>query len=668
MKKLLFLTLITAIVIVVFAQDYYGTIEYNDPVQINDLDTLKTTQIHPSVAINKLYNGDIEIYSAWEDDADGDGIYDIYYSTSTDTGRTFSADISLTDSITNSCRYPSLASDNQGNVFIVFQVMESGTWEVYLTKNTGSGFTIPVKAKGVDVNNSQDSEVNFGPQPIVLCDSKSNPDTNFVYLLFQNDNATSLDITLAKSVSMADTFEYQTTVDSLTGVCKHPNGFIDSSGKIHIVYEAGEGQYQDPHPNIIYSKSNDGGMSFVIQDAMVNDNPAESSRRLNPDIIFDEVLQRAYVSWEDSRISDDDAPCIFMAYADSSAPDSFSANIRMDMGTGNYDFRPALSIDYKGNLVTAWYGTTEESDTIYRLFMNVYNDSMGSLGAEEFTFSYAGNSAANFGNDFYRPALLVDEIDSIPVFYVSWRDKGITNDPNGDIFFVKGVVMAAFADIDIDDNNYDVSEGIIDYDTIPAGPAYVRRNFLIACTNDSLNPDSTDGPGNIGIDSMKADSLILRNAAGQSLDDYVINDLSLSLEPGEYSVAELILYIPEGYENEHFTGNLYISGIGENLATYYESVGLEIHGGNSEDDYDSLKVFPNPVDRSENQNTVYFYGLTSNSQIRIMDYSGKIVANQAEMNADGLISMDVSSLKAGMYFFVIYDNGHNYKGKLSIIR
>lgn len=671
MKKAITLLIVIAGFLGLLAQDYYGTIQYDAPVQVNDLDTAKTVQIHPDVAINKLFNGDIMIYAAWEDDTDGDGVYEIYYSTSSDTGKTFSADICLTDSINNSCRYPSLASDNEGNVFIVFQVLEGGTWEIYITSNTGMGFTVPGKLTGVNVNNNENSEVNFGPQPIVLCDSKSHVDSNFVYVLFQNEGALNTVIDMARSIDTGASFNLQKTVNARTGVNRHPNGYIDDSGNIHIVYEGGSGTNMDPHPNIFYSLLTERGDSTVITDAIVNDNSAESSRRLNPDCIYDEKKKRIYVSWEDSRTSaatNDDAPCIFMAFADSSAPDSFSVNIRGDVGTGSYDFRPSLSIDYKGNLVTAWYGTTAVSDSVFRLFMNVYNDSMGMLGAEELKFSYAGNSAANFGNNFYRPALLVDAIDSVPVFYVSWRDKGITNDENGDIFFVRGVVMAAFADIDIDDDNYDVYEGIINYDTIPAGPAYMRKYFLIACTDDSLNPDVNDGPGNIGVDTLRVDSLVLQNTAGDRLNNYVINNLPSSMDLGASAIVEFILYIPEGFEDEQFSGHLFLSGTGENFAEYYESVAIEIHGGNSEDDYDSLKVFPNPVDGRDNENTVYFYGLTSDSRIQIMDYTGHVLASESEINADGLISIDVSDLKGGLYFFVIYDNENVYKGKLSILR
>jgi surface protein len=73
----------------------------------------------------------------------------------------------------------------------------------------------------------------------------------------------------------------------------------------------------------------------------------------------------------------------------------------------------------------------------------------------------------------------------------------------------------------------------------------------------------------------------------------------------------------------------------------------------NEDNFTTLKVYPNPVKNWLNIN----FGSSNQQVITITDVNGKIILNQK--NASNLLALDVSTLSNGLYFLNISSEGKN---------
>ncbi|UCE37652.1 MAG: fibronectin type III domain-containing protein [Thermoplasmata archaeon] len=100
-------------------------------------DTTNSSQRFPSIIVDPIGN----VYVAWQDDRTGDR--DIFLSKSMDGGMTWlTNDIRInSDTLNESQRYPKLASDLLGNVFVAWEDKRNGDWDIYLANSTDSGAT-----------------------------------------------------------------------------------------------------------------------------------------------------------------------------------------------------------------------------------------------------------------------------------------------------------------------------------------------------------------------------------------------------------------------------------------------------------------------------------------------------------------------------------------------
>jgi hypothetical protein len=81
--------------------------------------------------------------------------------------------------------------------------------------------------------------------------------------------------------------------------------------------------------------------------------------------------------------------------------------------------------------------------------MTAYSDSIGAfISSQSMVTTFTGTSGANFGNTFYPPSLKVALIDTVTNFFLVWQD--LSEDPSGNIYFVRGWVVKTSAAPNLD--------------------------------------------------------------------------------------------------------------------------------------------------------------------------------------------------------------------------
>ncbi len=650
-----------------------GRIVFGNWVRVDDAPGDSTHAAdHPITVIDDSLN----IYVVWQDDRDGDGSYDVYFAMSRDTGVTFtSPNLHLCESPDTNDVYPWLDVDTQGNIYVVWQSWVNNTWKVYFTKSTDGGvsFDAADTLRGVQIVNDFTSGINFGPQPKIAVDSWSDT-TTYTYVVWADNRTGYIQIRIAVSTDGGDTFQDLGIVDNNPdNVNRHPYVALDDSGWVHVAWAGGDGgTNQDPHPFIYYNKSTDRGQTFTGPDVMINDEMTEHYRG-NPTVTLNRENGNVLACWEDSRRAGGNAnPDLWLAVS-TDAGSTFSENLRVNWWepdtSGRYDnFRPDVSIDPGGIMVVAWHSNPVVADT-FGIYMTAYSDSVGAfISSQSLVNTFTGTSGANFGNDFYPPSLKVALIDTTTNFFLVWQD--FSEDPAGNIYFVRGWVVEALADLDIYDDSLDVSGNLIDLGRVPAGPPDAIGQFVMVNSDSLHNPDPEDGPSLERLVNVEPDSasLVLNGPGGASITVEVWG-LPTSLEIGQHAISEVRTFIPEGRPTGIYEGTLVIQGEGEESGELvFDSFTIRIEGPYADQTLDSLKVFPKPYKPHDGHRKIYFYGLTDKATVRIYDISGSLVKEIEESDGDGLATWN-GDVASGIYIYHISNpQGEQKLGKLSVIR
>ncbi len=639
---------------------------------------------HPANHPQMIMDNNLKMYTVWQDDRDNDSNHEIFFSYSTDTGQTWIANKNLSQSATVNDIFPWLSVD-QNNLYVVWQSWRNGRWKIYFTRSTDGGNTfLPADtAHGLTVVNDFNSGINFGPQPKIVTDGKSDTTNTYSYLLWA-DNATGvIQIKLARSTSFGDTFTDLGIVDrNLTNVNRNPYIAVDDSGTIHCAWARGtSGSNQDPHPWIGYNRSTDRGNTFLTSDIIINDDRTGVYRG-NPSVTYNAINGNVIVSWEDSRRAGGNAnPDIWfsrMARNDTVFQTNKRVNWWAQDTTERYDsFKPVIRMDPNGIMVAAWHDDPTRSNT-FGIHMAAYNDTFGRFSASQSLLNtFTGTSGANFGNAFYSPSLYVSLIDSVTNFFLVWQDF-LHDTTGGNIYSVRGWVVEALGDIDVYGDSLDVVDDTINLRLKPAGPPYAKGRFVFANTDSLHNPDSLDGPSLEDLDSIRANPPIftLQGSGGTVLDSGMVFGLPASLNRGVLARCSIGVFIPPGSPQEVYTGKVLIEGRGVTSGVFcYDTFFVKIEGPWARSDLDSLKVFPIPFKplRNPSHRYIYFYGLTNETWVRVYDMTGAKVWEHHETDGDGLAfwdaKIDGKEVANGIYlYYIATSSGEKRKGKLSIIR
>jgi len=269
-----------------------GKIVFGPWIRVDDAPGAKTHFAdHPQMVMDgrkKPY-----MYTVWQDDRDNDGNYEIFFAKSTDLGSSWSRpNLNLSRTPTVNDIYPWIAVDsrdtNRVRVYVVWQSWRSNTWKVYFTRSTdgGASFSNPDTANGILVLNNFTSNINYGPQPKIALDAKSDTGLSYLYLVWADDSTGLIQIKMARSVARAQSdtlgnrfLNLGIRDRNLTNVNRNPYVAVDDSGIVHWAWAWGTGgTNQDPHPWIGYNKSTDRGTTFRTSDSIVNDDRSQAYR------------------------------------------------------------------------------------------------------------------------------------------------------------------------------------------------------------------------------------------------------------------------------------------------------------------------------------------------------------------------------------------------------
>ncbi len=291
----------------------------------------------------------------FEDDRDKDNLKEIYFSKSTDFGRTWSKNKLISPNLGRDDYYPWIAVSKSGKIYVVWQSVKDNIGKIYFTKSEDGGltFTPPDTLPGVKVIYGTFSNVNFGPQPKMALDPN---DDKRIYVVWADDRDGLIQIRIARSDDGGNIFQALGIVDkNLNNVNRQPCVVVDDSGYVHVSWARGNsGNNQDPHPDIGYNFSKDRGVNFLNKDIFVVDNPGLETYRGNPSITVNRRSGEIYVLWEDARGFPDEEPHIYFAKRIFSFDSIyFSKNIQADISSGESNYRPIFFVDEEGKGVCA---------------------------------------------------------------------------------------------------------------------------------------------------------------------------------------------------------------------------------------------------------------------------------------------------------------------------
>ena len=626
-------------------------------IQVNNFDPDSTLQNHPAVVIDDSEN----VYVAFQDGVDQySGGDEIYFSKL--CGDTFSTDINLSQSPSINDKYPWIAMSDS-NIYVVWQGTSNGQdYKVYYTHSTDSGntFSPPDTLPGVTINNSTTSGVNDGPQPKIAINGQK------IYVVWVDDGTGTLRIKLARSDDGGNAFQDLGTVDN-NPVNVNRDPFIDvlEDSLVYVVWRWGTGgTNQDPHPWIAFSKSTDSGNSFSNGVIVLDD--SSQVYRGNPAVSVNPATKEIMVVWEDSRISGGNAtPDIWFSHSTDGGT-TFSPNIKVDnwvTPTTCDNYRANFSTDINGNMAVAWNADPFKSDS-FSIYMCSYSD--GAFGTpQELVNTYTSNTAGTFGNALYPPSIKETVIDSISYFFMVWQD--LSEDPNGNIYYIKGKNVVVLGDLDVYKDTLDLTNGIMEFDSLPAGPAYVSKYFLIVNSDSLNNPDTTDGPAKDRLVHIYYNPITVYSPT-DSFTGF-LETYPESLGIGEKSLCKLTLYIPEGKHQGDYQGTVIMNGLDKDSSITTDSFIVRVKGPYAEPSLDSLKVFPNPYKPAISAPKIYFEGITGDAIVNVYDVKGRSVFSEKETNSDGLITWDISNIASGVYIYVVKNSsGEIRKGKIAIMK
>ncbi|MBW1869941.1 MAG: hypothetical protein JRI73_11820, partial [Deltaproteobacteria bacterium] len=466
------------LVAVAAAQDslpWRGAIVFDDPVRVDDAPGLSG---HPAIHPQTIMDSTWTLYSVWADDRDDNGRFEVFFAASYDTAKSWTANVNLSQDPSQYYVFPWLAVDRE-NLYVVWQAWRGNTWRILFTRSSdrGNNWTDPVEAPGITVVNDFNSGINFGPQPKLAIDSRSNPDTTFIYLLWADDATGKIQMKLARSIDLGASFTDLGIVDkNPDNVNRNPYIAVDHDGRVHCAWALGTGgTNQDPHPWIGYNRSLDRGVTFHDSDIVVNDNTAGVYRG-NPSMTCNPGSGDVLISWEDSRrASGNSNPDVWFARIPRDSL-SASANERVnwwapDTGAKYDNFKPVIRMGPQGIMVAAWHDNPENASS-YGIHMAAYSDSARRFSTSQSLIqTFTGANSGSFGNNFYPPSLFVQAQvdtsgDTITHFYIVWQDFS-EDSVGGNIYSVHGRVVKVLGDIDVDNDSLEVTA-----DTLKLGPRF----------------------------------------------------------------------------------------------------------------------------------------------------------------------------------------------------
>lgn len=384
---------------------FNGSVSYRSPLSCQDKDfsrhvTINDESSRPTVGTSpKLMDIKVDsngiVHVVWSDFRNGN--HDVYYSKSTDGGKTFSKNVKVNDDTSARHQWkPSVAVDSKGIIHIVWEDIFVGLGGqpssiFYSRSEDGGGSFI------------RDILVSEGTQPSMTVDSEGRVHVVFIYG----------DVLHAVSDKSGSAFSTPAKVNDVHDFVYGPSIAIDSFDNLHIAWEQSDGWHYN---EILYAKSTDGGKSFSSS-VKVNDGGPLDLGVHGPEVAVDSY-GNPHVIWTDNRRKFIIVGEVYYANS-SNGGTSFNPNIAVHerlpwWPEEEYQYSPSIALDEEDNVHVAW---------IQRALIIPYNNDVyyarKMRGDEAFSFveEVRDNCAASQAR---HPDMTVGP-DGLP--YVIWYDR-----------------------------------------------------------------------------------------------------------------------------------------------------------------------------------------------------------------------------------------------------
>lgn len=323
-----------------FTKSTDGGKTFHKNIKIND-DSGSASQTSPSIALDSSDN----IYITWEDYRNVDS--DIYFTKSTNGGNTFSGNIQVNDDTGSDPQHsPSIAIDDVGNIFITWYDKRNGDYDIYFANSTNGGTSFGTNNI---VNDDGTSERQY--KPSIAAESNG-----FVYIVWYDyRSGSNYDVYFANSTDGGAIFSQNIKITDEIGDSNQvlPSIATEGNGLLYVAWA----DFRDGSYDIYFTNSPDGGASFGTN-IKINDDGATNEKQTNPSVV---VVPNGniYVVWEDERYGSD-YPDIFIARSIDKGK-NFSENIKINDDSGSYvQVKPSIAADDSG-IYVVW--TDDRSDS-----------------------------------------------------------------------------------------------------------------------------------------------------------------------------------------------------------------------------------------------------------------------------------------------------------------
>ncbi|MGH9910475.1 MAG: hypothetical protein ACRD32_07525, partial [Nitrososphaerales archaeon] len=228
------------------------------------------------------------VYVVWQEDADTNFTFDIFFRASTDKGENFGSSVNLYPNFANS-ENPNVAAAG-GNVFVIWQDNSDeflGDSDILFRSSLDNGVTFEQDLLNRnDLSNNDGNSVN--PQ------ISTNSDGTKVYLSWQDNSDGDDDILFLASQDSGDTFDSQIPLSDNDGNSVTPR--MDASGdNVYVTWQDDTlGDATDT--DIFFKSSADGGLTFSGFQDLSNDDGFASFQQV--------AAGSAYVIWRDEGVTD----------------------------------------------------------------------------------------------------------------------------------------------------------------------------------------------------------------------------------------------------------------------------------------------------------------------------------------------------------------------------
>jgi len=388
----------------VMGSAFYGDgVTDTDNVKVNDVSMGQ--QYQPDMAVTSGGT----IYVVWRDclDDSEEGRDDIYFAKSTDGGLTFSAGVCVSDDNGTASNYaPRVATDSQGNVYVVWHDDRNGDWDIYFAKSTNGGANFSTNVQVVnDPDIQYEAALAIGPAGNIYVTWIHKYDT---------DSSSDYDIYFAKSTDIGQTFTTPVMVNDVGDGYQYTANIKADENGIYLAWT----DHRNGRSNIYFAKSTNGGESFS-ENIRVNSTIYGQGY---PDLALDDT-GNIYVVWKDLRDYDSSTHVYLAESTDSGA--SFKPGVQVNdanITTSLIYLYPSLAVTGDGKIYVSWWDNRNDN-------LDVYLTHSYDRGVSFSPSRRMNDDVNNASQDKSR--IVVDESGDI---YGVWSDyRDIDNSP--DIYF-----------------------------------------------------------------------------------------------------------------------------------------------------------------------------------------------------------------------------------------